>query len=520
MASAPKGKRAISALRVHQWLDHWDKFEYDPKDHRQKPKPHFYLFSLPASELLALADIQRRTAKKGSRRAADLGIQRRHDAERSADIKGYIRDGFPYSDLSETRKLSGKMEDLKKPGWLPTAIVMNILRPGDKRHGRTVAKTDLIEITHRKENTATIYLPSNFKDSSWQPKQCAPLEIIDGQHRLFAFADTKKASNYELPVVAFFGLDRSWQAYLFWTINIRPKRISPSLAYDLYPLLRAEDWLDRFEGHPVYREVRSQELTEALWLHPESPWEDRINMLGEKRGEEGMPRQVTQAAWIRSLMASFVKASEGPGVKIGGLFGAPAGEDEQILPWNRAQQAAYLIFAWECINEAVTNPKLKWAKILRKDEPKDLFTNVDPAFASLNSLLNTDQGVRATLQVLNDLSFLIKKLLGLDDWRVDVKAGATDIGAVTHALKSLRRNKKMSNFLRLFAEGIAEFDWRTSNAPDLSDLSEAEQTLKRVFRGSGGYSELRRQLLNVLASNKTSLSPVADIARDVLGYTE
>ncbi len=80
--------------------------------------------------------------------------------------------------------------------------------------------------------------------------------------------------------MAFYGLDVSWQAYLFWTINIKPKRINPSLAFDLYPLLRAEDWLDKAEGHYVYRESRSQELTEALWSNPDSPWYDRINMLG------------------------------------------------------------------------------------------------------------------------------------------------------------------------------------------------------------------------------------------------
>jgi hypothetical protein len=52
-------------------------------------------------------------------------------------------------------------------------------------------------------------------------------------------------------LVAFHGLDLSWQAYLFWTINIKPKRINPSLAFDLYPLLRSENWLDKAEGHFV-----------------------------------------------------------------------------------------------------------------------------------------------------------------------------------------------------------------------------------------------------------------------------
>ena len=36
-------------------------------------------------------------------------------------------------------------------------------------------------------------------------------------------AAQKLADDFELPVVAFVGLDLSWQAYLFYTINIKPK---------------------------------------------------------------------------------------------------------------------------------------------------------------------------------------------------------------------------------------------------------------------------------------------------------
>src|SRR5437879_3571748 len=142
-------------------------------------------------------------------------------------------------------------------------------------------------------DTATIKLPVAFK-AKWAPR-VRPLEVIDGQHRLWSFAESGEDKNFELPVVAFHGLDISWQAYLFWTINIKPKRINPSLAFDLYPLLRTEDWLQRFAGHAIYRETRSQELVEALWSHPQSPWQGQIDMLGER------PRQqVSQAAWVRS----------------------------------------------------------------------------------------------------------------------------------------------------------------------------------------------------------------------------
>jgi hypothetical protein len=172
--------------------------------------------------------------------------------------------------------------------------------------------------------------------------------------------EDRTAAGFQLPVVAFHGLDISWQAYLFYTINIKPKRINPSLAFDLYPLLRAEDWLERAEEHVVYRDTRSQELTEALWSYPESPWYDRINMLGE-RGS----KTVTQNAWIRALTASFVKAWESRGGRTGGLFGERFGKKEEVLRWSRAQQAAFLISSWSVLREAINRSNADWVKDLR-----------------------------------------------------------------------------------------------------------------------------------------------------------
>ena len=130
---------------------------------------------------------------------------------------------------------------------------------------------DLVTVEETGPGTVTLQLPDSFTGSEWRPKGRHPIEVIDGQHRLWAFESNNRQVDYQLPVVAFHGLDLSWKAYLFYTINIKPERINASLAYDLYPLLRTEDWLERVEGPEVYREARSQELTQALWAFPASP---------------------------------------------------------------------------------------------------------------------------------------------------------------------------------------------------------------------------------------------------------
>jgi hypothetical protein len=495
--------RQIPALKVEQWLRGWGKIPFSPEHHRTKPSPHFYLFSLPAQELRSLCGIVRRQSSGVRPRAADLGIQRQHDPERSEEIARFVEFGYPWSTLSEPKRKTAEFHDLRKPGWLPTAIVINILRKLDERPGGKVAEDDLVTVIDD-EGHCDIALPYANWTKTWRPSVVPPLEVIDGQHRLWAFGEDSNTAGFEVPVVAFSGLDISWQAYLFWTINIKPKRINPSLAFDLYPLLRAEDWLDRAEGHPIYRETRSQELTEALWSHPESPWYDRINMLGERPSN-----WVTQSAWIKSLMATLVRPWEGRGAKIGGLFGSRLNEDGEVLGWSRAQQAAFLIFAWQKLYKAIHDTKSPWAVELRVDAKRPsapISASEDRAFYGNFSLIVTDQGVRGFLHVINDLCFVMAPNLKLDAWQLSQSAAATDTVAVTLALKSIAR-EPVAAFLERMASALASFDWRTSAAPN---LPEELRRQKLVFRGSSGYKELRAQLLERLHTDDGDVSKAAE----------
>jgi hypothetical protein len=495
--------RILPALRVDQWLPEWQKVSFSAKAHRRQPEPYFYLFKLRASWLKSLSGISRRTTQGGLLRSKDLGIQRRHDENRSTEIREFIQYGYPWSELSKTKRQSGEFDDLRKPGWLPTAIVVNILKSDDERRGIKVAAKDLVGVADSNRQAVAIRLPEKFSGSTWKPNSLHPIEVIDGQHRLWAFEGDSFDEQFELPVVAFHGLDISWQAYLFWTINIKPKRINASLAFDLYPLLRTEDWLEKIDGHPVYRETRAQELTEALWAIEESPWYQRINMLGESGLKQPM---VSQAAWIRSLMATFVKKSKGGGVSVGGLFGDSLGKDEDVLPWSRAQQAAFLILMGSLVRDAVKNCREDWAKELRKapgqgakEEEKN------PAFYGPYTLLATDQGIRGLLYVTNDLSYVRAKILDLTDWESEVGAGASDLDAVNRAFKSLKKQKATA-FLEQLAGCLATYDWRTSSAPA---LTEDERVRKAALRGSGGYKELRVSLLKHLSKCEKEVGKAA-----------
>lgn len=499
----------VPVLKVRQWLPGWNKIDFDSDEYRSKPEKHFYLFSLSARELRSLSGIARRVAKDAAPRTKDLGIQRQHDSKRSEEISRFVEYGFPWSTLSETKRASTNFNNLRKPGWLPTAIVLNILTKGDERYGSTVANSDLVSLVDV-NGTTQLQLPYDTWSSDWSPKQLPPFEVIDGQHRLWAFDSATKLKDFELPVVAFVGLDISWQAYLFWTINIKPKRINPSLAFDLYPLLRSENWLEQEESHIVYRETRAQELTEVLWSFPESPWYDRINMLGERNN-----RWVTQSAWIKSLSATFVRSWDSRHSKrSGGLFGGRSRQEEEVLGWSRAQQAAFLIFAWRQFQAAISATKSEWAEYLREiakqtasqsRKSKGLDPRKDFAFYGPHSLITTDQGVRGFLHVLNDIFYFRAGKLNLGDWRPDDSLSSDLESTVENSLKSLQE-QEFSSFVTQVCELLVSFDWRSSSAPG---LEEELRRAKLVFRGSGGYKEIRIQLLEHLAKEEGEIAGVA-----------
>lgn len=493
----------LPALKVNQWLHSWDDVKFDSNQSRKKPSPFFYLFSINANLLRKLAIVNRR--KASGKRKLDTGIQRLHDANRSEEISEFISGGFPWSVLSNSKRQSDEYSDLRMPGWLPTAIIANIKSPGTVRNGVVLSEKDAIVISDTSP-IAEITLPENVVEETYQPSS-RPIEIIDGQHRLLAFADSFSESlNFEIPVVAFYDLDISWQAYLFYVINIKPKKINTSLAYDLYPVLRIQEWLEKSpEGLIIYRETRAQEIVEILWLYDDSPWHNNINMLGDNK-----LAPISQASYIRSLIASFVKKWESSASKIGGLFGASIDSlSDEVLYWSRTQQSAFIIRVWQVCFSIFENSSEVWARNLREIEGTVVFNGF--------SMVTKDQGVRGILQVINDLVYVGAEHLSINDWEYEYTNDEIDMDEVKSAVDSLN-GTDIDKFLHEVFETLQKFDWRLPKTPNLPETLRMHQM---IFKGSSGYRELRKQLLILLMESESTL--VSKLATEViqrLGYIE
>jgi hypothetical protein len=491
----------IRAMKVKQWLTEWDNVPHFDDKNRRKPEPRFYQFSIPALLLKRIYDVHSRRANAG--RKDEPYSQRKHSEERSGEIREFVKGGFPWSTISRDQRASETYGNLQMPGWLPTAIIANILSPGSQRRQKQIEDNCIIRVENVDDRFVDIVLPERIWSEDWTPV-VSPVEIIDGQHRIKAFDYIKELDGtYEFPVNAFYDLDFTWQAYLFYTINIKPKRINTSLAYDLMPLLRIQDWLEQdLNGPDIYKKVRAQELTELLWSSTNSPWHDRINMLGGTGDSKGGP--VSQNAFINSLVASFVKRWEG---RLGGLFGGEMHQGEQdVIQWDKLTQAAYLIAIWKAVSKAVGGSEAEWVADLKltRDKDQEKAGDLPTAFTHPNSFFTTDQGVRGVLYIFNDMSFEANEALLLNKFVVDIddeEYGTNQI--IQQITEAFRKDRAIWSFLNTVAEEIVnKFDWRTPAAFDPAiPAQDMQRQHQNQFRGSGGYREMRMQLLRILAAS-------------------
>ncbi|MDP1527879.1 DGQHR domain-containing protein [Rhodoferax sp.] len=488
----------IPAIYCKQWLADWDSYPFPEENERRKPPAELLIFSMSAMQLRKLSGVYVR-----KRDGVDAtGIQRMHEKDRSLKIAEYVRAGYPYGDLSAKQKADPTNDSLRKPGWLPTAIVINFLQVGDQRRGKSVDPGDAIEIEDV-SGVVNVVLPAGTADNTWEPKGLSPIEIIDGQHRLFAFDEASQLpDDFELPVVAFHGLDIGWQAYLFWSINVSPKKINPSHAYDLFPLLRTQDWLETVSSVHVYREARAQELTDLLYRHPSSPWKGRINMLGERKSG-----WVSQAGWVQAIYNSFLSPGQ-VGRSRKGLFAANLSTTVGPLNWSRPQQVAFLIFIWQQLQIAIHKKVDGWSLQLRSLTPQqiDFEDGHDLAFLGSKTLLNQEQGVRGMCLACNDVFYRAAIELRLDDWQVDdIDAGETRSEDIDRCLTDLSQ-QPFSSAVSDAVIALADFDWRSSDVPDLTP---EEELKKSGFRGTGGYGRMRQELLELLSRQNTVIGKIA-----------
>lgn len=153
----------------------------------------YYMFSLEPSTILKMSFILHRT--------------RANESEMPT-----------YQRLLVPSRLKGISKFISEGGYFPNSIIINF---GQKKHKLQFEPSNRAGDTHSRFGMLKI------------PNAYAIAYVIDGQHRLYGYADTKFSETNTIPVVAFVNLSSTEQLEIFFDINQNQKAVSPTLRLTL-----------------------------------------------------------------------------------------------------------------------------------------------------------------------------------------------------------------------------------------------------------------------------------------------
>lgn len=104
----------------------------------------------------------------------------------------------------------------EKKGYFPNSIIINIVT---EKNRKLVFQPANSQVDNAISRVGILYLPKKYKSAY----------IIDGQHRLYGYANSQYKLTNTIPVVALVNIDRSEQVRLFMQINENQKAVSKDL---------------------------------------------------------------------------------------------------------------------------------------------------------------------------------------------------------------------------------------------------------------------------------------------------
>lgn len=249
----------------------------------EQPLGVYFVAVIPARVLLqvAFSDALSATWSEAEHTYKLDGTQRLRDPKRLKPVASYIdREdaAFPNSIIlaANYRRDTGLLEE--EGG------------PEDEHGGGDGA--NLWFITEKPDGCHELTIPSSSKLAS----------VIDGQHRLFSFAEAlPKRLDMDLICSVFLDLPKPYQAQLFATINSNQKPVDKSLTYEMFGYnIEEED--EKFwspDKLAVY-------FTRRLAVDKDSPLNGRIH-IAPVRGDDELDDQLRNEPW-RVSTAVIVEA--------------------------------------------------------------------------------------------------------------------------------------------------------------------------------------------------------------------
>ncbi len=167
-----------------------------------------------------------------------------------------------YQRVIKKSRLNQIREFVKNGGYFPNSVIISIKGPKrglrfDTKSGDDASRAQL----------GILYLPKKYHSAY----------IIDGQHRLYGYADTEYAEKNTIPVVAFENLDQEEQIKLFMEINENQKAVPKNLRNTL-----SADLLWTSSSYSERRKALRLRIAETLGEDSNSPLYGHV-LIGENK---------------------------------------------------------------------------------------------------------------------------------------------------------------------------------------------------------------------------------------------
>lgn len=219
----------------------------------RQPVGDMYIASMPHDVITRIAYFDvRRISKEEREIETYLGIQRPLDVRRSGEIGQYVN----FTDAS-----------------FPSSIIVAV----DEGYARY--------------DEGGFIVIRNYRDGETQPSTNIRdvARVLDGQHRI-AGLEGFKGNRFDVIVTIFIGADISDQAYIFATVNLEQKKVSKSLAYDLFALAKSRS-----------PQKTCHNMAVAFDQDAASPFFGRIKRLGTATPGRDF-ETISQATFVDSLL--------------------------------------------------------------------------------------------------------------------------------------------------------------------------------------------------------------------------
>lgn len=294
-----------------------------------------------------------------------------------------------YQRLIKKSRLKKVAEFVEQGGFFPNSIILNI--ETKKRKGNLQFDLGGKDSTTGAAKAGLLHLPQTYRAAY----------VIDGQHRLYGYANSDRADTDLIPVVAFIDLARADQVKLFMQINENqqavPKNLRNTLNADL--LWASDDYTERA------RALRLR-IAQHLGEQKTSPLYDRV-IIGENQRTN--LRSITIEAISNGLQrGNFIGSFTKTGAKSQGTFYAGDNQPtaDRLIP--------FLEMAFRYLSEGLP---AQWS-----------LGSADLGFVFMNN------GVEAYLRLLSDIVDHVK-----EQGDVDPLTSSTDdlIGACHYYLDPL-----------------------------------------------------------------------------------